>query len=152
MSEGPVVLIIDDETQIRRLLRLSLEAHGYTVREAATADEGLRQAAMARPDLVILDLGLPDMDGLEALVKLREWSQVPVIVLSVRNAERDKIGLLDAGANDYLTKPFGMGELLARMRAALRHILPDNSEGVFHAGDLSIDFSRRVVTKAGAEL
>ncbi len=152
MSEGPVVLIIDDEAQIRRLLRLSLEAHNYQVREATTAQEGLQQVAMTRPDLIILDLGLPDMEGIEVVRKLREWSQTKVIVLSVKNAEQDKIALLDAGANDYVTKPFGMGELLARMRAALRSTLPEASEGVLKTGSLPIDFSRRVVTKNGVEL
>ncbi len=152
MSDGPVILIIDDEPQIRRLLRLSLDAHGYLVREATTAGEGLQQIAMIRPDLVILDLGLPDMDGLTALRKLREWCQAPVIVLTVRNSEQDKIELLDAGANDYITKPFGMGEFLARMRAALRHSIPDSSEGVFSTGELAIDFSRRIVTRNGQEL
>lgn len=152
MGEGPVILIIDDEAPIRRMLRLSLGAHGYQINEATTGQEGLLQAASSHPDLVVLDLGLPDMDGLDALKKLREWSQVPVIVLSVRNSEQDKIDLLDAGANDYLTKPFGMGELLARMRAALRNSLPDATDGVFRSGDLIIDFSRRVVTKKGVEL
>jgi two-component system, OmpR family, KDP operon response regulator KdpE len=152
MNEGPAILIIDDEPQIRRLLRLTLDAHGYQVREATTAQEGLQQAAMMRPDLVILDLGLPDMDGLDALRALREWSQTPVIVLTVKNSEQDKINLLDAGANDYVTKPFGTGELLARIRAALRHSLPDSSEGVFSTGDISMDFARRVVTKGGQEL
>jgi len=152
MSEGPVILIIDDEPQIRRLLRLTLDAHGYTVRDATTAGEGLQQVAMSRPDLVILDLGLPDMDGLEALRKLREWSQTPVIVLTVKNAEQDKVDLLDAGANDYITKPFGMGELLARIRAALRRTLPDSPDGTFSAGNLTIDFARRTVTMGGQEL
>ncbi|OHD70987.1 MAG: DNA-binding response regulator [Spirochaetes bacterium RBG_16_49_21] len=152
MSQGPIVLVIDDEAQIRRLLRLSLDAHGYQVKEATTGQEGLQQAAMARPDLIILDLGLPDMDGLDALKKLREWCPAPVIVLSVKNSEQDKVDLLDAGANDYVTKPFGMEELLARMRAALRHSLPDNSEGVFTSADLVIDFSKRIVAKKGAEL
>jgi two-component system KDP operon response regulator KdpE len=152
MSEGPVILIIEDESQIRRLLRLSLEAHGYQVKDATTAQEGLQQVAMARPDLIILDLGLPDMEGLDALKKLREWSRTPVIVLSVRNSEQDKIDLLDAGANDYITKPFGMGELLARMRAALRHSIPDVSEGIFKTAGVSIDFARRLVTKNKIEL
>jgi two-component system, OmpR family, KDP operon response regulator KdpE len=152
MSEGPVILIIDDEPQIRRLLRLTLDAHGYVVKEATTAQEGLQQVAVTRPDLVILDLGLPDMDGLEALKKLREWSGTPVIVLTVKNAEQDKVDLLDAGANDYITKPFGMGELLARLRAALRHTLPDSPDGTFVAGDLTIDFARRIVTRGGLEL
>ncbi len=152
MSEGPVVLVIDDEAQIRRLLRLSLEAHNYQVREATTAQEGLQQVAMARPDLIILDLGLPDMEGVEVVKKLREWSQTKVIVLSVKNSEQDKIALLDAGANDYVTKPFGMGELLARMRAALRSTLPEASEGILKTGSITIDFSRRVVMKDGIEL
>lgn len=152
MSEGPIILVIDDESQIRRLLRLSLEAHGYQVKEATTAQEGLQQVTIARPDCIILDLGLPDRDGLDALKKLREWSQTPVIVLSVRNSEQDKIDLLDAGANDYITKPFGMGELLARMRATLRHSIPDTSEGIFNTADVVIDFSRRLVTKHGTEL
>jgi len=152
MSEGPVILIIEDESQIRRLLRLSLEAHGYQVKDATTAQEGLQQVAMARPDLIILDLGLPDMEGLDALKKLREWSRTPVIVLSVRNSEQDKIDLLDAGANDYITKPFGMGELLARMRAALRHSIPDVSEGIFKTAGVSIDFARRLMTKNEIEL
>jgi two-component system, OmpR family, KDP operon response regulator KdpE len=152
MSEGPIILVIDDESQIRRLLRLSLEAHGYQVKEATTAQEGLQQVAMVRPDCIILDLGLPDMEGLDALKKLREWSQTPVIVLSVRNSEQDKIDLLDAGANDYITKPFGMGELLARMRATLRHSIPDVSEGIFKTAGVSIDFARRLVTKNEIEL
>jgi two-component system, OmpR family, KDP operon response regulator KdpE len=152
MSEGPIILVIDDESQIRRMLRLSLEAHGYQVREATTAQEGLQQVAMARPDVIILDLGLPDMDGFDALKKLREWSQTPVIVLSVKNSEQDKIDLLDAGANDYVTKPFSMGELLARMRAALRHSLPDASDGIFKTGDLMVDFAKRLATKSGTEL
>jgi two-component system KDP operon response regulator KdpE len=152
MSEGPVILVIDDESQIRRLLRLSLEAHGYQIKEATTAQEGLQMVAMARPDCIILDLGLPDMEGLDALKKLREWSQTPVIVLSVRNSEQDKIELLDAGANDYITKPFSMGELLARLRATLRHTIPDVSEGIFKTAGVSIDFARRLVTKNGIEL
>jgi two-component system KDP operon response regulator KdpE len=152
MSEGPVILVIDDESQIRRLLRLSLEAHGYQIKEATTAQEGLQMVAMARPDCIILDLGLPDMEGLDALKKLREWSQTPVIVLSVRNSEQDKIDLLDAGANDYIAKPFSMGELLARMRATLRHSIPDVSEGVFKTAGVSIDFAHRLVTKNEIEL
>jgi two-component system, OmpR family, KDP operon response regulator KdpE len=152
MSEGPIILVIDDESQIRRMLRLSLEAHGYQVREATTAQEGLQQASLARPDVVILDLGLPDMDGLDALKRLREWSRTPVIVLSVKNSEQDKIELLDAGADDYVTKPFSMGELLARLRTALRHSLPDASDGIFKTGDLMVDFAKRMATKSGTEL
>lgn len=152
MSEGPIILVIDDESQIRRMLRLSLEAHGYQVREATTAQEGLQQASLARPDVIILDLGLPDMDGLNALKKLREWSQTPVIVLTVKDTEQDKIDLLDAGADDYVTKPFSMGELLARLRTALRHSLPDSPEGTLQAGNLIIDFAKRLTKKDGKEL
>jgi len=152
MADGPVILVIDDELPIRRMLRLSLEPHGFRVAEAITGQEGLSQVAVSRPDLVILDLGLPDMDGLAVLKRLREWSDTPVIVLSVRDAEGDKVDLLDAGADDYLTKPFGMGELLARIRAALRHNVAESAEGVFRSGGLSIDFTRRVVTKNGEEL
>ncbi|MBP7737730.1 MAG: response regulator transcription factor [Spirochaetes bacterium] len=152
MSDGPIILVIDDESQIRRMLRLSLEAHGYQVREATTAQEGLQQASLARPDVIILDLGLPDMDGMDALKRLREWSQTPVIVLSVKNSEQDKIDLLDAGADDYVTKPFGMGELLARLRTALRHSIPDASDGIFKTGNLAVDFGKRLALKNGAEL
>lgn len=152
MSEGPVILVIDDEAQIRRMLRLSLEAHGFIVKEATTAQEGLQQTALTRPDLIVLDLNLPDKDGLETLKDIRGWSRVPVIVLSVRNSEQDKIELLDSGADDYLTKPFSMGELLARIRAALRHITPDTDDGIFSSGDLVIDFSRRIVTRKNEEV
>lgn len=131
MSEGPVILVIDDEAQIRRMLRLSLEAHGFCVKEATTSQEGLQQVALSRPDIIILDLNLPDKGGLETLRDIREWNKTPVIVLSVRNSDRDKIELLDSGADDYLTKPFSMGELLARIRTALRHISSDISEGTF---------------------
>lgn len=152
MNEGPNILIIDDEVQIRRFLRLGLEPHGYRVHEAQSGEEGQRLVSAIRPDLVILDLSLPDMDGLDVLKSIRSWNQAPVIVLSVRNSEHDKIELLDAGANDYLTKPFGMGELLARMRAALRHSLPESADGVFTAGNLSIDFLHRKVTVKGEEI
>jgi two-component system, OmpR family, KDP operon response regulator KdpE len=152
MSEGPVILVIDDEAQIRKLFRLSLDAHGYHVVEADTAKEGIRQATASKPDLILLDLGLPDMDGLELLKSFREWTKVPVIILSVRNSEQDKITLLDAGANDYITKPFSIGELLARIRAALRHSLPETVEGILAIGNLVIDFSRRIVTKNGEEV
>ena len=146
MSDGPNVLVIDDEVQIRRFLRISLEANQYHVREAFTGQEGLEQAALQRPDIVILDLGLPDLDGLEVLKRLREWSRVPVIVLSVRDADSDKIAMLDAGADDYLTKPFSVGELLARVRVALRHTQPVTDASIFQAGPLKVDLARRVVT------
>jgi two-component system KDP operon response regulator KdpE len=125
MSQGAVILVIDDEAPIRRFLRISLEANGYQVVETQTGREGLAEAARLPPDVVVLDLGLPDQDGLVVLRQLREWSRVPVVVLSVRDRDQDKVALLDAGADDYLTKPFGMGELLARLRTALRHSQPD---------------------------
>ena len=152
MSEGPVILVIDDEVQIRRMLRISLDAHGYRVKEATTSQEGVQQAAMSRPDLIILDLNLPDKSGLETLKDIREWSRTPVIVLSVKSSEQDKIALLDSGADDYLTKPFSMGELLARIRAALRHSIPEGTGGIFTAGGITIDFSKRVVLKDGEEI
>ncbi len=152
MSEGPVILIIDDEVQVRRMLRLSLEAHGYNVKEATTSQEGLDQSALSKPDLVILDLGLPDRSGLDTLRSLREWSRVPVIVLSVKNSEQDKIDLLDSGADDYLTKPFSMGELLARIRTALRHSVPESSDGIIISGDLTIDIVKRIVSRKGEEI
>ncbi len=152
MSEGPVILVIDDEVQIRRMLRLSLDAHGFQVKEATTSQEGLDQAALAKPDLIILDLGLPDQGGLETLRRLREWSRVPVIILSVKNSEQDKIVLLDSGADDYLTKPFSMGELLARIRAALRHSVPESSDGIITTDELIIDFIKRTVTRNKAEV
>ena len=120
----PTALVIDDELQIRRLLRVCLEANGYRVTEAATGKEGIAEAAQRPPDVVILDLGLPDMEGVAVLKRLREWSRVPVVVLSVRDREEDKIAALDNGADDYVTKPFSSGELLARLRVAQRHATP----------------------------
>jgi two-component system, OmpR family, KDP operon response regulator KdpE len=152
MGDGPVILVIDDEIQIRRMLRLSLEAHGYAVIDAVRGDEGLRLVADSHPDIVILDLELPDMNGLAVLKELRVWSRTSVIVLSIRSDEKDKIDLLDAGANDYLTKPFSMGELLARIRALLRFQAPDSGEGVFQTAQVRIDFTRRLVTRSGLEV
>ncbi len=149
MSEGPCVLVIDDEVQIRRFVRISLVANGYCVHEAVTGREGLSQAATLRPDAVILDLGLPDQDGLQVLRELRGWSMVPVVVLSVRDADVDKIALLDAGADDYLTKPFSMGELLARLRVVQRHMQPASDSEVFKSGRLSVDLARRAVMVDG---
>lgn len=148
------VLVIDDEPQIRKLLRISLAAQGYQVSEAATGTEGLAQAALGQPDLVILDLGLPDRDGQEVLVELREWSAVPVLVLSVRADEREKVRALDAGANDYVTKPFGIQEFLARSRALLRQTSATASQQVaaLEVGDLKVDFAYRRVTLAGSEV
>jgi two-component system KDP operon response regulator KdpE len=148
-ATGPVVLVIDDETAIRRFLRISLEANGYHVHEVARGSDGLVKAAQLRPDLVILDMGLPDLDGVEVLRRLREWTRTPVIMLSVRDSDRDKIGALDAGADDYLTKPFSTDELLARMRVALRHAQPAPDTSVFRQGDLEVDLTRRLVLVAG---
>jgi len=144
-----VVLVIDDEVQIRRLLKISLEAAGYKVFEAANGQEGLAEAAQRRPDVVVLDLGLPDTDGVTVLKRLREWSQVPVVVLSVRDQEEDKIAALDNGADDYLTKPFGTGELLARLRVAQRHATPAADAAVFKAGRLEMDLAARLVKVNG---
>jgi two-component system KDP operon response regulator KdpE len=152
MSADPCILIIDDEIQIRRFVRISLTSNGYRVYEAVTGADGLAQAATLRPDAIILDLGLPDQDGLQVLKQLREWSQVPVIVLSVRDADVDKIVLLDAGADDYLTKPFSIGELLARLRVAQRHVQTTPDGSTFQSGRLNIDLSRRLVTIDGENI
>jgi len=144
------VLVVDDEPQIRRALRTSLEAHGYEVATVGTGDEGVVSAAEVQPDLVLLDLGLPDMDGTEVIRRIRGFSDVPVIVLSVRELMTDKVAALDAGADDYVTKPFGMEELLARARAALRRAGPDEPpQPTLLYGDLEIDLARRLVTSAG---
>jgi two-component system KDP operon response regulator KdpE len=147
------ILIVDDEPQIRRFLRTSLGAHGYQVLEAACGQEALVRLTTERPDVVLLDLGLPDLDGLDVIHRMREWSQVPIIVLSVRGQEGDKVAALDGGADDYVTKPFGMGELLARIRAALRHRLQSEVDArVFRSGGLAVDLARRVVTVDGSEV
>ena len=148
---GPKVLVVDDEPQIRRFLRASLQSHDYTVIEAENGKEGLRVCTVQKPDLLILDLGLPDMDGLEVIKMVREWSQIPIIVLSIRSDDVDKIEALDRGANDYVTKPFSMGELLARMRAALRQGAGGGGEeaAVVTAGDISIDLAKRLITLGG---
>lgn len=149
MSEsGPRVLVVDDEYAIRRFLRASLTAHNHSVFEAANGQDALAAVVAYRPDVVILDLGLPDLDGVEVTRLLREWSQVPIIILSVRERETDKIAALDAGADDYLTKPFGMGELLARLRVALRRAAQPATDPVFSSGELMVDLTRRVVTVA----
>ena len=147
-----IALVIDDEPQIRRLLRVTLEGNGYRVFDAATGNDGVLQAAQSRPDVIVLDLGLPDLDGLEVLKRIREWSRVPVLVLSVRDDEQDKIAALDLGADDYVTKPFNSGELLARLRAALRHIQPQGADAMFRSGNLEVDLAARVVRKDGKEV
>ncbi|MBE7536092.1 MAG: response regulator transcription factor [Anaerolineales bacterium] len=140
------ILVVDDETPIRRYLRAALTAQGFTVYEASNGEEALNAVLANRPDMIILDLGLPDMDGIEVTRRLREWSQTPIIILSVREAENDKIAALDAGADDYLTKPFGTGELLARMRVAQRRQLTNADEPIFQVGALKMDISRHLVT------
>lgn len=153
MSEGELrILVVDDEPPIRRFLRAALAAHHYLIFEAANGQAALDAVIAVRPDLIILDLGLPDIDGIEVTRRLREWTRVPVIVLSVREHETDKIAALDAGADDYLTKPFGVGELLARIRTALRHAARSTDEPIFTYGELSVDLSRRSVTVAGEEV
>jgi two-component system KDP operon response regulator KdpE len=139
------VLVVDDEQAIRRYLRASLSAHGYELYEAATGREALELVPIARPDLIILDLGLPDLDGVDVTRSLREWTHIPIVILSVRSQESDKVAALDAGADDYMTKPFGAGELLARMRVALRHASPSDVASAFAAGDLKVDLSKRSV-------
>jgi len=151
-KKGPRILIIDDETQIRRFLRVTLTEHGYVVKDVGTGKEGLDVIAKFCPDLVVLDLGLPDIDGLDAVRQIREWSKVPVIILSVKDQETDKIAALDAGANDYVTKPFGMGELLARIRAAMRHIVETDDQPALKFDDLVIDLVHRRITVKDKEI
>jgi two-component system KDP operon response regulator KdpE len=148
--QQPVALVVDDEVQIRRFLRAGFELENFAVREAATAAEGIRTATLKPMDLVILDLGLPDMDGAEVVERLRAWSSVPIIVLSVRSSEEEKVRLLELGADDYVVKPFGMAELLARARAALRrHTRGSAGEPIVRAGPVTIDLSQRSVSLAG---
>jgi two-component system KDP operon response regulator KdpE len=150
----PIVVVIEDEPQIRRFLRATLQAQGYRLFEAATGADGLIEAASRQPEVVIIDLGLPDMDGLEVIRRLREWSSVPIIVLSARGGERDKVTALDAGADDYIEKPFGTDELLARLRVALRHAAGGAREqdAVFKVGELQVDQGRRRVQLEGKEV
>lgn len=143
---GQRVLIVDDERSIRRYLRAALTAQGFAISEAATGQEALNAAVSFHPALIILDLRLPDIDGIEVTKRLREWSQTPIIILSVREGESDKVAALDAGADDYLTKPFGTGELMARMRVALRRLSQESDEPVLETDGLKMDVSRRVVT------
>jgi two-component system KDP operon response regulator KdpE len=148
------VLVVEDDSQIRRFLRAGLESSGYDLQQVETGERALAEAAIRPPDVVVLDLGLPDIDGVEVVRRLREWSTVPIVILSARSQERDKIEALDAGADDYLTKPFGMGELLARIRVALRHRQPMDggqaSELTF--GPLRVDLASRRVTREGLEI
>lgn len=148
-QSGPLVLVVDDELQIRRFLRVSLETNGYRVAEADTGKAAVAEAARLRPDLIVLDFNLPDLNGLEVLKRVREWTNTPVIMLSVRDAERDKAAALDAGADDYLTKPFSTVELLARLRVAVRHAQPAPADTIYTFGDVQIDLVRRSVTLRG---
>jgi two-component system, OmpR family, KDP operon response regulator KdpE len=149
---GVRVLVVDDERAIRRYLHAALNAQGYTVYEAANGQEALNAAVADRPDLIILDLGLPDIDGVAITTRLREWTNIPILILSVREQESDKIAALDAGADDYLTKPFSSGELMARMRVALRRSMQSASEPVFEIGELRVDLAHRQVSETGREI
>jgi two-component system, OmpR family, KDP operon response regulator KdpE len=146
------VLVVDDERAIRRYLHAALNAHGYVIYEAVNGQEALSAAATERPDLIILDLGLPDIDGVEVTRQIREWTQIPIIILSVREQEKDKVAALDAGADDYLTKPFSTGELMARIRVALRRSAQTSPEPVFTSGELVVNLSRRLVTVREQEI
>jgi two-component system KDP operon response regulator KdpE len=152
-APAPLVVIIEDEPQLVRFLCATLTGEGYRVEVATTGKQGLAEVTMRSPDLILLDLGLPDMDGVEVARQVREWSQTPIIVLSARGKEAQKVEVLDAGADDYLTKPFGVGELLARVRVALRHAARDEQgESVFESGNLRIDLAARRVTLDGNEV
>lgn len=148
----PLILLVEDDAQIRRFLRAALSAEGYRVQEAVTAEEGLAQAAARQPELILLDLGLPDRDGLEVIRGVRQWGRLPILVLSARGQESDKIAALDLGADDYVAKPFGVGELLARIRVALRHSAGEPTDGagsVFRFGTVEVDLEKRVVSVGG---
>jgi len=154
-AAGPVIVLIEDAPEIRRFLRATLADHGYRLVEAETGREGLQAAETRQPDLVILDLGLPDVDGLEVIRRLREWTGVPILVLSARGQEADKIAALDAGADDYVSKPFGVGEVLARLRVLLRHAertVRDMDDGSYEAGDLRVDLAHRRVAVNGEDV
>ena len=153
-ANGPSVLLVEDDPQIRRFLRTVLPVHGYRLFEADSGEAGIREAATRTPEIVLLDLGLPDLDGLDVIRRLREWSKAAVIVLSARGLERDKVAALDAGADDYLTKPFGIEELLARLRVALRHAAGTGpgDEAVFQVGELRVDLAGRQVFVSGREI
>jgi two-component system KDP operon response regulator KdpE len=152
IESGPRVLVVDDEPAIRRFLHTSLSGHGYQMFEAVDGQAALSAVMAHRPDLVVLDLGLPDMDGIEVTRRLREWTQVPIIIVTVQEQETAKVAALDAGADDYVTKPFSMGELLARMRAALRRAAAPAGEPVFNSEELTVDIARRLVTVSDREV
>ncbi|HTG02387.1 MAG TPA: response regulator [Nitrospirota bacterium] len=154
-DNAPLILLIEDEPQMRRFLRITLQSHGYRLVESETARDGMMQAATRNPDVVLLDLGLPDLDGLEVTKRLREWTATPIIVISAREQEQDKVKALDAGADDYLTKPFSAGELMARIRVALRHAASRDAgreEPVFLLDNLRVDLAKRQVFMDGSEV
>jgi two-component system, OmpR family, KDP operon response regulator KdpE len=154
MDRDPLILLIDDEPQILRALKTILSANHFRVSSAVTGEEGIALAAAQSPDIIVLDLTLPDMDGVQVCSQIREWSPVPIIILSVRDSEKDKVAALDMGADDYLTKPFGIEELLARIRVALRHSqhTSGKKDSIIHAGTITIDMSRHIVTQGSDEL
>lgn len=152
MNNAARILIIEDEPQIRKLLKVSLNAHGYDLEEAANGKDGVNRAAMFKPDLLIIDLGLPDIDGKEVVKQIREWSETPIIILTARDQEQEKIEALDSGADDYMTKPFGVGELLARMRVCLRRAATVEQQPVLVCGGLVVDLQQRRVTVDGDEV
>lgn len=154
MDKDPLILLIDDEPQILRALKTILQANRFRVVSAATGEQGIALAVAQPPDVIILDLTLPDMGGIEVCQQIRQWSSIPIIVLSVRDNERDKVAALDSGADDYLTKPFGIDELLARIRVSLRHSeqSPGNRQSIITAGPISIDMARHIVTRQGTEM
>jgi len=152
ISKKATVLLIEDEVQIRRLLRVFLERHDYEVIEAPTGEDGIGEAARCNPDVILLDLGLPDIDGTLVLKRLREWSRVPILVVSVRGHEDDKINALNNGADDYITKPFSTGEVLARLRVAQRHVQPAENKTVFRSGRLDVDLATRTVKVSGRKV
>lgn len=149
MVDNLKVLLVDDERAVRRFLRTSLTAHGYDICEASSGEDAIMAVINDQPDLIILDLGLPDIDGITVTRRIREWSQTPIIILSVHDQDMDKIAALDAGADDYVTKPFSVGELMARLRVALRHAQQPSHEPVFNVGDLEVDLASRVVKLNG---
>lgn len=152
MNNGQRILVVDDDPQIQKILDVSFSAHGYEIQEAVTGEEGVNLAVSLKPDLIIIDLGLPDMDGKAVVKKIRERAAIPIIVLSARDQEREKVEALDAGANDYVTKPFGMGELMARVRVSLRSVSCAEGENVINCGNLIVDLATRRVTVRGREI
>ncbi|MED1469206.1 response regulator [Bacillus salipaludis] len=151
-NSGAKILVIDDEPQIQKLLRVTLQAQGFEIVPASSGEEGILKTTMVRPDLIVLDLGLPDISGMEVLHRIREWTQIPIIVLTAKDREEDKITALDSGADDYVTKPFGMGELVARIRVALRHSAKSQDEPILDFGRLVIDLSGRTVELDGEKI